>query len=359
MTTVEAQPADLHRRSRPDRAMGLLRLVVERYLATVTALDYAGPRGTTPHDPETVLTVAAREVVAADGSVVALTLRAPDRAVLPPWHPGAHLDMHLPSGRRRQYSLCGDPDDRTRYTIAVRLVPYGGGGSREMHALRPGDRVVVRGPRNGFPFAVDDAALFVAGGIGITPIRAMIHAAERAGTRWRLVYTGRSRTAMPFLDELESRYGARVFVRPDDEYGIPTAADLLADAPAGGAVYCCGPTVMIDAVRTGFDATAASALHFERFGAAPVVDGRAFEVHLARSGETVPVAADESALAAVLRRRPDLAYSCRQGFCGTCRVRVLTGTPDHRDSRLTDDERREHMLPCVSRADGDRLVLDL
>jgi ferredoxin-NADP reductase len=351
------RPHDLRGRNRHDRAMGLLKVLLDRYIGVVASLGDGTDHVAHP-EPEIRLTVSRRELVAAAEDVVRLTLQAPEGTALPSWHPGAHLDVHLPSGRRRQYSLCGDPADTGNYVVAVRRVPDGGGGSLEMHALEPGDTVSVRGPRNGFPFVAAGPVLFVAGGIGITPILAMTRAAELAGTDWRLVYTGRSRSAMPFVDELEQRYTKRVFIRPDDEYDTPTATDLLADAPAGGAVYCCGPTSMLDAVRTGFDDTRAHALHFERFGAPPVVDGRPFEVQLASTGEVLPVSSDESALDVIRRHRPDVAYSCRQGFCGTCRTRVLSGDPDHRENRLTDDERRKEMLVCVSRADG-RLVLDL
>lgn len=353
----QERPHDLRGRRRPDRAMGLLKVLVDRYVGVVAPLG-SGTGHLAQPDPEMRLTVSRKEVVAADGDVVQLTLQAPDGAVLPLWHPGAHLDVHLKSGRRRQYSLCGDPADTGSYVVAVRRVPDGGGGSLEMHALEPGDTVSVRGPRNGFPFVADGRVLFLAGGIGITPILAMVRAAEFTGIDWLLTYTGRSRSAMPFVRELEQRYGERVFIRPDDEYGVPTVDDLLGAAPAGGAVYCCGPPPMLDTVQTGFGKTGAHALHFERFGAPPIVDGRPFEVQLASTGAVLPVSANESALDVIRRHRPDVPYSCRQGFCGTCRTRVLSGSPDHRENRLTADERREEMLVCVSRSDG-RLVLDL
>ncbi|NLU84475.1 PDR/VanB family oxidoreductase [Rhodococcus sp. HNM0569] len=339
--------------------MRLTQAVVGRYLGAIGAYDYdpafAG------HNPDSALelVVSGRRVVAHDDDVVALRFASPDGAALPHWHPGAHLDLHLPSGLRRQYSLCGDPADRTGYTIAVRLVADGGGGSREMHALAPGDRVTIRGPRNGFPFVPHGAALFVAGGIGVTPILAMVRQARALGMDWRFVYTGRTRAAMPFLDEIAAFESDRVLVRPDDEFGVPTAAELLEHAPAGGAVYCCGPAPMLDGVRAEFDRTESAALHFERFGPPPVRDGVPFEVQLVSTGDVLEVPADRSALDVIAEQRPDVAYSCRQGFCGTCRVRVLAGEPDHRDARLTDDERRESMLPCVSRCDGGRLVLDV
>lgn len=357
--TRPAPPADLQGRDRPDRAMTIVEAVADKYLRVLTAYDYdpvvAG------HNPDTAMTliVTERTIVAEDENVAALTFAAVDGGELPAWQPGCHLDFHLPSGRRRQYSLCGDPADRRHYRIAVRSIPDGGGGSIEMHGLAPGTTVTVRGPRNGFPFVPAGSALFVAGGIGITPIVAMVRAARAAGMDWHFVYSGRSRESMPFLDEIATWEAERVFVRPDDEFGLPGAADLLGRAPAGGAVYCCGPTPMLDAVRTGFADTDAVALHFERFGPPPVLGGAPFEVQLVSTGEVLAVPADESALEVIRERQPGVGYSCRQGFCGTCKVRVLSGTLDHRENRLTPQEREDHMLICVSRADGGRLILDL
>lgn len=354
-------PADLRGRPRADRVMALLGGLVEHtYLAYVEQVRYNPGRQHRPgRDLRVVLTD--RRPVARDADVVELTFRAPDRADLPDWQPGCHLDVHLPSGLRRQYSLCGSPVDRSGYTVAVRRIPDGGGGSLEMHSLAIGTEVAVRGPRNGFPFVSAGSALFLAGGIGITPIIAMVRAARAIGMDWRLIYTGRSRESMPFLDEVELWEPDRVQIRCDDEHGLPSAADLLGAAPAGGAVYCCGPTSMLAVVRGGFADCAAATLHFERFSPPPVRDGRPLRVELARTGRSVVVAADESVLAAVRRVAPDVAYSCQQGFCGTCRVRVLAGRPEHRDHRLTAAERADgDMLICVSRAaETERLVLDL
>lgn len=352
-------PPDLAGRGRPDRAMQLTELLADKYLRVLTAYDY-NPK-IAGYNPDTALkmVVASREVVATDENVVRLRFESTDDVALPPWHPGSHLDFHLPSGIRRQYSLCGDPADATGYSVAVRRIPDGGGGSVEMHALQPGDHVTVRGPRNGFPFVAGGRALFVAGGIGITPIIAMVRAARELEMDWYFVYSGRSRESMPFLEEIAGWDPERVFVRPDDEYGLPTAADLLGKAPVGGAVYCCGPTPMLDAVRTGFRETPSTALHFERFGAPPVTDGVPFEVQLVNSGRVLAVPADQSALDVIKKTLPGVGYSCQQGFCGTCRVKVLAGTPDHRENRLTDTEQENEMLICVSRSDGGRLVLDL
>ncbi|WP_107985657.1 PDR/VanB family oxidoreductase [Rhodococcus sp. OK519] len=354
-----APPADLQGRGRPDRAMTLVEAAADKYLRVLTSYDYdpvvAG------HNPDTAMTLIAtdRAIVAQDENVAALTFAALDGGDLPAWQPGCHLDFHLPSGLRRQYSLCGDPADRRHYRIAVRSIRDGGGGSIEMHGLTPGTTVTVRGPRNGFPFVAEGSALFVAGGIGITPIIAMVRAARKSGMDWRFVYSGRSRESMPFLDEIATWDPDRVFVRPDDEFGLPTADDLLSRAAVGGAVYCCGPTPMLDAVRGGFAGTGATALHFERFGPPPVLGGAPFEVQLVSTGEVLEVPADESALAVIRERQPGVGYSCQQGFCGTCKVRVLSGTPDHRETRLTPQEREDHMLVCVSRAAGGRLIIDL
>lgn len=273
-----------------------------------------------------------------------------DGAGLPRWPLGAHVDLVLPSGRVRQYSLC-DPDGGHR--IAVRLL---GAGSAEVHALVPGERVRIRGPRNAFPFVPRRAQLFVAGGIGITPLRPMVHAAARAGSDWRLVYTGRTLASMPFADELRALDPSRVVLLPDDVHGLPDASAILAHAPADATLYACGPPPLVAGLRSAAPAT--MAVHSERFSPLPVVDGAPFTIELSRSGREVAVAADETALDAVRRTVPGVAYSCRQGFCGTCHVGVLAGAVDHRDRCLTPDQRAASMALCVSRADG-RVVLDL
>jgi ferredoxin-NADP reductase len=313
------------------------------------------------------LTVRERTVVAHDQDVVALTLRAADGTDLPRWYPGAHLDVLLPSGRIRQYSLCGDPASTDSYRIAVRRIPGGGGGSIEVHdALDAGARVHTHGPRNAFPLSVPGFGSparrfrFVAGGIGITPILPMLGLARRLGVDWSMLYTGRSRDSLPFLDEVAA-YGDPVQIRTDDEDGLPDAATLLGDCPEGTAVYACGPAPMLTALRSALIGRDDVELHFERFAAPPVLDGRPFEVTVASTGATVEVGAQESLLTALRRSGVAAPYSCQQGFCGTCRTRVLDGEPEHRDALLTDPERAAgQMLTCVSRAAGSsRLTLDL
>lgn len=288
---------------------------------------------------------------------------------LPGWEPGAHIDLVLPSGAVRQYSLCGDPAAAGSYTIATRLIEDGRGGSREVHEhLHEGAVVEVRGPRNRFPLRECHAYVFLAGGIGITPILPMVRQAEREGVPWRLVYGGRSRASMPFLAELEKLAGAgsdRLTVVAEDEDGRPDLAAVLAGAPPHAAVYCCGPEPLMAAVEALLPAvTDGLTLHTERF--APAAEATAggdapFEVELRRTGRTVTVPADTSVLRALREQAlPDLPYSCEQGFCGTCQQRVLAGEVDHRDELLTDAERDDSLLICVSRARGDGgLVLDL
>ncbi|MEV0317950.1 PDR/VanB family oxidoreductase [Streptomyces sp. NPDC050658] len=303
----------------------------------------------------------ARHEKVADG-VVQLRLEGDE---LPAWEPGAHLDLVLPSGLVRQYSLCGDPEDTSSYTVATRLIEAeqgGRGGSREVHErLREGAEVEIRGPRNRFPLADADAYVFVAGGIGITPILPMLRAAEAAGRDWRLLYGGRSRASMPFVEDVEKLAGAepdRVAVAAEDEGGRPDLTGLLTGLRPGTAVYVCGPEGLMDAVaeRVPDDC----ALHLERFTPHTSTEGNeAFEVELRRSGRTVGVPADSTVLAEVRKELPDTLYSCEQGFCGTCQQRVLEGEIDHRDELLTDAERADSMLICVSRANGGRIVLDM
>ncbi|RDH76499.1 oxidoreductase [Mycolicibacterium moriokaense] len=315
----------------------------------------------------TALTVVDRQVVAHDQDVVALTLSAADGAPLPRWHPGAHLDIALPSGRLRQYSLCGDPDDVGTYRIAVRRIVAGGGGSIEVHDdLGVGATLGTHGPRNAFPLTVPGYGSptqrfrFIAGGIGITPILPMLARAERLGVNWSMVYAGRSRASLPFIDEV-SRFGERIDIRTDDVGGVPSADELLGDCSDGTTVYACGPAPMLTAIRARLAGRDNVELHFERFAAPPVVDGREFTVRVASTGQEIVVGADETLLSALRRSRVAAAYSCQQGFCGTCRTRVLAGAVDHRDTLLTEPERAGGMmLVCISRAaNGERLTLDL
>ncbi|MGW4979542.1 PDR/VanB family oxidoreductase [Streptomyces mirabilis] len=307
---------------------------------------------------ETELVVTEREFVA--NGVLSLTLRHPLGEELPAWEPGAHVDVVLGGGLERQYSLCGDPADRRAWRIAVLREPNGRGGSSYVHEqLGAGDKVRVRGPRNHFALAPAARYRFVAGGIGITPILPMLAATQAAGADWTLLYGGRTRGSMAFTGELE-RYGDRVTIAPQDECGLLDLDSVLTGVPAGTLVYCCGPGPLLDAVEVRCPA---GLLRVERFRPKvqeTVGDGE-FEVELARSGRTLTVPADVSVLDTVRGAGVEVLFSCTEGTCGTCETDVLEGTPDHRDSVLTDEEREagETMLICVSRCLGKRLVLDL
>ncbi|WP_244523817.1 PDR/VanB family oxidoreductase [Blastococcus sp. DSM 46786] len=308
------------------------------------------------------LRVSAKTVVA-DG-VLALELIAPDGGRLRDWTPGSHIDLVLPDGLTRQYSLCGDRWDCATYRVGVLREPGGRGGSAYVHdELAVGDLVGVGGPRNNFPLVPAEHYLFVAGGIGITPLLPMIAQADALGADWRLLYGGRRRGSMAFLDEL-ARYGDRVLVRPEDEFGLLDLAGFLGEPRPDVRLYCCGPAPLLAAVEGGCAGWPPHALRTERFVAevrgAPA-RSTSFEVELARTGVTVTVPPGTSVLDAVGAVGVEVLSSCRQGICGTCESAVLAGRPDHRDSLLDDEERAagDSMYICVSRASSDRLVLDL
>ncbi|GAA2602132.1 PDR/VanB family oxidoreductase [Streptomyces tubercidicus] len=293
-------------------------------------------------------------------NVLSVELTHPDGKPLPAWDPGAHLDVHV-GGQIRQYSLCGDPHTTDTYRIAVLNEPASRGGSRHIHTrLRPGQRLTVAGPRN--HFALEDAAdyLFVAGGIGITPLLAMAREATRRGATWRMVYGGRTRTSMAFTEELAALEGDMTLV-PQDEHGPIDLGTALADLPDDTLVYCCGPEPLLTAVE---ERCPAGRLRLERF-AAPLVertgDTTAFEVECHRSGRTLTVGADTSILQAAEDAGLNVDSSCRDGICGSCETRVLDGTPDHRDFLLSEAEHTANatMMICVSRCAAGRLVLDL
>ncbi|MBT2440561.1 oxidoreductase [Streptomyces sp. ISL-36] len=305
-----------------------------------------------------------RKETIAEG-VVLLTLRDPEGRPLPEWQPGAHIDLILRADLVRQYSLCGDPADRSRLQVAVLREPESRGGSSHVHdVLTEGDSVRIRGPRNHFPLVKAKNYLFIAGGIGITPILPMIAAVNASRADWRLVYGGRTRASMAFGETLQRAYGERVSLRPQDEYGLLDLPSLLGKPQRRTAVYSCGPEPLLAAVEAGCEKWPSGSLHLERF--APKKDVTAgplttFEVELAQSGKTLKVSEDMSILEAVGDAGVSVMTSCEEGICGTCETTVLSGEIDHRDSVLTDQERTagNTMMICVSRARGDRLVLDL
>lgn len=286
---------------------------------------------------------------------------------LPAWEAGAHIDLVLPSGVVRQYSLCGDPLEHGRYTVSVLRDPQSRGGSQEIHEkLSAGQELVFRGPRNHFPLGNHDGYLFFAGGIGITPILAMARKVAAAGKPWRLVYGGRTISTMAYLEQLQSIENGRVDVVPQDTAGYPDIEGALGEAGTWH-VYACGPEPMLRAIE---EATVrilgADRLHFERFGADPDAviatdEDESFEVELALTGVTLTVGPEDRLIDVVRTVVPNVPFSCEEGYCGSCETAVLCGTPLHRDQVLSADERASNdtMMICVGRSTSPVLTLDI
>ena len=310
--------------------------------------------------------VVRRRLEAADG-VVVLDLTDQQGGDLPTWEPGAHVDLLLDEGLVRQYSLCGDPRDATTWRVGVLLDPDSRGGSRHVHEnLAEGATVRVRGPRNHFALVDSPRYLFIAGGIGITPLMAMIDSAQRTGSDWTLIYLGRSRTTMAFAGDLSASYGDRVRLWPNDEKGHFDLAAVLKDPADRTLVYCCGPEGLLSAVEQQCEHWPEGSLHIERFAAKAPAEPAAesldtFHVVCQRSGVTVEVSGETSILEALEDADIPIMSSCLEGICGTCTATVVEGSPDHRDSMLTEAERASgnKILTCVSRSCSEKLVLDL
>jgi ferredoxin-NADP reductase len=319
---------------------------------------------TTVREYEGDMLVESATVVAED--VVALTLVDPDGDALPPWTPGAHVDLILSDGLVRQYSLCSSPGDSRTIRLGILRAPDSRGGSTYVHDnVREGSVVRVRGPRNHFPLVAAPRYIFIGGGIGITPMLPMVAEAEASGADWHLYYGGRTRASMGFVDELAT-YGDKVTLVPQDEAGMLDLATVLGDPRDDTLVYVCGPEGLLAAVEARCAADwPAEALHLERFAAkeveAPAGGERAFELELAASGVTLSVPPDKSIFDVIQDAGISVLGSCHEGICGTCEQIVLEGEVDHRDSVLSESERaaNDAMMVCVSRCFSDRLVLDL
>jgi len=297
--------------------------------------------------------------------VVVLSLASPDGAPLPPFEPGAHVDVHVGPKLVRQYSLCGDPGDTRVYRLGVKLEATSRGGSAAIHrTFNAATRIRISKPRNNFPLAVSATKTFLlGGGIGVTPLMAMAAHLDRAGADFDFHYCARSRQAAAFLGELEnSRYAGRVYVHLDNAGAFSIARDTPSPV-AGAHLYVCGPGPFIDAVieTARHKGWSFGQLHFEKFSAAPETGGDRFEVTAARSGITVMIDAGQTIAEALLAAGVDVALSCEQGVCGTCLVKVREGIPDHRDTYQTDDEMasNDRIAICCSRAKSSRLVLDV
>ncbi|MDH6593648.1 cytochrome P450/ferredoxin-NADP reductase [Variovorax sp. TBS-050B] len=311
--------------------------------------------------------VVERVTQVADG-IVKLRLASPDGKPLPRWTPGSHIDVECGSPERsRQYSLCGDPDEAGVFEIAVLHEAEGRGGSNWVHTqVKAGDRLRIRGPRN--HFRLDESAkkaIFIAGGIGITPVSAMARRAKALGMDYELHYSGRSRARMAFLDELAALHGERLHVHAGDEGRRCDLRALLAQPVAGAQVYACGPLRMLEALEdccAGWPEGSLRVEHFEStLATLDPSKERAFEVELKDSGLVIAVAPDQTLLSALRAANVDVQSDCEEGLCGSCEVRVLAGRVDHRDVVLTRTEREANtkMMACCSRACDGRLVLEL
>lgn len=288
---------------------------------------------------------------------------------LPPFTAGSHIDLHLPNGLLRSYSLLNAPHERHRYLIGVNKDAQSRGGSRYLHeVLRAGDTLAVGAPRNNF--LLDETSslnVFIAGGIGITPLMSMMARSQALGTPWKLHYAARTRRGAAFLDVLHGYHNdsnVELSLNFDQEPGgrmmdLPAIVQAL---PPGAHVYCCGPLPMLAAYEQATAGLQPERVHMEYFAAreAPATDG-GFVVELARSGKTVQVRVGQTILDSLIAEGVEPAYSCQEGVCGTCEVRVIAGIPDHRDLVLSNAEKaaNDRIMVCCSGSRTPRLVLDL
>lgn len=315
-----------------------------------------------------MIEVIVRDCIPETADVRRLVLTTPDGSPLPAFEAGAHIDVHLPNGMTRQYSLFSDPAQRDAYHIGVLKDKASRGGSQWIHdALMPGARLRISPPRNLFPLAKQAKRhLLFAGGIGITPILSMARHLSGAGEAFELFYSVRSADYAAFAPDAATWAGPDRFhlITDAPEAALQRFAPVLAAPDDDTHLYVCGPAGYIDAILTlaRQSGWTEGQLHKESFGALPSTgaDG-AFTVQLARSGKTIEVAPDQTVIKALLDNGIIIPYSCEQGVCGTCLTPVLSGTPDHRDQYLTDEERaaNDQFTPCCSRALTPELVLDL
>ena len=290
-----------------------------------------------------------------------------DDGALPAFTPGAHVLVRTPAGHVRRYSLANAPDDDGRYVIAVKREADGRGGSIDLvDNVNAGDAIDVSAPRNDFALGGNPTSyVFIAGGIGITPIRSMVHHLMSTGGKpFRLYYLSRTPEMTAFRDELGGpEFRGKVVVH-HDMGDADRSLDLwpILEKPKGAHLYCCGPRGLMEAVRDMTGHWSSAAVHFEDFGAgkaARSVDDKPFTVKLAKSGATVAIPADRTMLETLRAHGCTIASSCESGTCGSCRTGLLAGEVDHRDLVLDDYERSREIIVCVSRARSPELVLDL
>jgi phthalate 4,5-dioxygenase reductase subunit len=314
--------------------------------------------------PQTMPLRVTRNDKIADGIHI-LEFRDKAGSTLPQFSAGAHIGIRTPSGLLRKYSLCNDPVERDRYLVAIKREATGRGGSTNLiDAVKAGDELMVTAPINdfGLPQRAQDF-LFIAGGIGITPIMAMIREVRAQGKRFRLFYCSRSPETTAFREELSKpEYSDSVVIHYDQ--GDPTASldlkPILAERKNREHLYCCGPRPLMEAVRLMTDHWSPTAVHFEAFSEAEThkADDKPFKVKLARSGAVLDVPTDKTVLEVLRDHGLEVPSSCETGTCGTCRTKMLAGEADHRDLVLAEHERKDTIMICVSRARTDEITLD-
>jgi phthalate 4,5-dioxygenase reductase subunit len=292
-------------------------------------------------------------------------LRRPDGSDLPEFTSGAHLTLRVPNGMLRKYSLCNDPAERDRYVIGVRREAEGRGGSVSLiEETKVGDEILVAPPRNDFKLVKSAAGyIFIAGGIGITPIMSMIrHLKSTGGGRFKLYYLTRSPEMTAFREELSGpEFRGQVTIHHD--HGDPERSyDLwpVLEQPKGQQIYCCGPRALMETVRDMTGHWSSSAVHFEAFNEPPRVtaEDKPFKVRLARSGIVVEVPVGVTILEVLRAHGIQVPSSCESGTCDTCRTKLLEGEADHRDLVLAEHEKDDNIMVCVSRARSDEIVID-
>lgn len=299
--------------------------------------------------------------------IVSYEFVSADGAPLPPFTAGAHIDLQLPGGLQRSYSLVNDPAERHRYVVAVDRAADSRGGSAWLHSMpRPGDHLSSSTPVNNFPLHEGaPLSIFIAGGIGITPFMTMAARLNSLGHAWRLHYAVRSRHRAAYVQELNAldRSGNAVKLHcTGEDLERPDIAAIAREAAAGSHLYCCGPSGMLDAFINACSGLAPQRVHLERFSATQeAATAGGYEVQLARSGKTLSVEVGRTLLDTLLDAGVPVQYACSQGVCGTCRTPVLEGTPDHRDDYLTQEEKatNQTMMVCCSGSLTSQLVLDI
>ncbi|MDI1344573.1 MAG: PDR/VanB family oxidoreductase, partial [Pseudolabrys sp.] len=300
----------------------------------------------------------------ADG-IYLLELRGAAEASLPPFTAGAHITLKTPKGLLRKYSLCNDPAERDRYQVAIKREANGRGGSLDLiDNVKAGDTLMVAPPVNdfGLPPRGQDF-LFIAGGIGVTPMMAMIHELRAAGKRFRLFYFNRTPEMTAFRERLSAAELKDSVIIHYDQGDPARSYDLkpvLKERQNREHLYCCGPRPLMEAVRAMTDHWSPTAVHFEAFSEAEThkPTDRPFNVRLGRTGKTVAVPADKTILEVLRDNGLDVPSSCETGTCGTCRTKMLEGVADHRDLVLAEHEKADTIMICVSRAKGDEITLD-